>query len=226
MATDTKKHYIVPIGCSCITQFQLNFAYTEKQYVSQIFDWNLFTPDSLINILESNFESLANASENIQIHLPGIVKAGNLPGYYWWHANKIIGENKSFQSIEEFEEKIGSAFRSKLHYQIDKFMNISDSSNLVFIWSNAQPNLKKALTVHWESNDFNLTNNRYQKICSLIKGKYPNSTVKFAVREEITDKEILCQEDVYVINVPISDEYEGDKSLFTEAGILEATHRD
>ena len=84
MASVIGEKIIVPIGCSCITQFQLDFFYSYKKYNSQIFDWNLFTPDSLISILESSFESLVKASENIRFYRPGIVKPDNLNGYYWW----------------------------------------------------------------------------------------------------------------------------------------------
>ena len=49
------------------TSDTLNNYFRVSQYDnSQIFDWSLFTPDSLISILDSNFESLVNALENIR----------------------------------------------------------------------------------------------------------------------------------------------------------------
>ena len=222
MASVIGDKIIVPIGCSCITQFQLNFFYSHQKYNSQIFDWTLFTPDSLISILDSNFESLLKALENIRFFRPGIVKAGNLPGYYWWHVNEICKTSqRGFQSIEEFEDKIGTNFKNKIKYQIKKFKKINDANNLIFIWSNTQPNLKEVLKTHWENEDFNLTSFRYRKICTIIKNIYPQSTLRFAVRPEITDKEILGRKNVYVINTPISNEYMGNPFLFSQTGIFE-----
>jgi len=89
MATIVDKVIYLPIGCSCINQFQLNFRFGVAGYDSQLFDWSITTPDSTIDILREKklFINDLNEIEFLSINIP---YSERMPGYFIWHLDKIL----------------------------------------------------------------------------------------------------------------------------------------
>jgi len=211
----------IPLGCSCISQFQLNSHFGEHSYVSQLFDWNIVTPDALVQIFDSRFAELREAVNSLAMHGPSILKANSLPGFYWWHADKLLGKQEllMFNTINEFENAAGQVFRDKLEYQIQKFLNIQDDGRVIFVWSNAQPNLKLALPQSWDC--FYLSAMRLDSIVTSVKSIFPNCQMRFAVRPEISDSAILSQRNVFEVSAPLGDDHKGAADLFSATNIFE-----
>ena len=50
---------LIPVGCSCINQFQLNFLVEnnpDAYGIRGLFDWNIVSPQSTIEVLQSIVE--------------------------------------------------------------------------------------------------------------------------------------------------------------------------
>lgn len=212
MSTKTEKNYFVPIGCSCINQFQLDFRFGKVGYDSQLFDWNIVTPDSTIQIINSIGSPFVNSIDDLSLHSNKILKSNTLPGFYWWHMEHFINKDFSFLSIKDFEPYFAD-FKQKHDYQISKFDSIKNHS-IIFLWSNVQPNLKYACGNFLEQ--FILTKSRYQGIKEVVNNSFASAKVIFLVRPELVEDCVLGHKDVFKIDVPYSNDYKGETSLYSE----------
>jgi hypothetical protein len=211
MANKNEKAYFVPIGCSCINQFQLDFRFGKLNYESQLFDWSIVTPDSTIKIIDSKNKPFINSITDLSLHSSKILRSESLPGFYWWHMKRFIKGDLNFSSIQDFEPYF-TEFKAKHNYQISKFFNISHDS-IVFLWSNLQPNLKFACGSMLD--EFILTNSRYRNLKEVVNSAFTNAKIIFLVRPELVESTLVGQKDVIKIDIPYSSDSKGETSLYS-----------
>ncbi len=211
MASLTQSHYIVPIGCSCINQFQLNFKFGQSSYDSQLFDWNIITPHSTIEIFKSKGLTFVNSLNDLSLHSECILKSERLPGFYWWHMNQFVQGNIHYSSIKDFEPYFDS-FKNKHQHQVEKFFRMNPN-NITFLWSNLQPNLKSACQSFFDQ--FTLTSSRYHMMKDAIAESFKGAKTIFLVRPELVETDILVNDDVMKFDLPYSEEFKGDENLFS-----------
>lgn len=214
MATNVDKFIYLPIGCSCINQFQLNFRFGTSGYTSQLFDWAIATPDSTAKILREKGPFI-DTLDNLEFLSPNIPYSTRMPGYFFWHLEKTLPRDalpiRDRAAMAPFFED----FASRHKHQSCKMFNI-DAAEVRCIWSNIQPNLKIATESRGlDFAQFHLTNARYQKIKSAVKEtRWENTSTWFVVRPSDVDDVLLDMPDVIVINTNRSSNYKGEIDLF------------
>jgi len=214
MATLTQSSYIIPIGCSCINQLQLNFKYGTSGYDSHLFDFNIVTPDSTIEIFKSKGQPFLNSINDLSLHSSQILSSKKLPGFYWWHMEQFIGKEFYASSVKDFESHI-QKFTDKHKYQVKKFFEI-EHSNIIFLWSNIQPNLKVACETFFDQ--FILTSSRYWGMKDAVNKSFKGSRIIFLVRPELVESELFEKNDVLRFDVPFDSRGEsaaGDANLYS-----------
>jgi hypothetical protein len=198
MATIVNDVIYLPIGCSCINQFQLDFRFGRARSDSQIFDWSITTPDATIAILREK-NAFITEFDDIKFVSPNILFSRAMPGYFIWHLNKILPREYLPISNKADLEPAFHVLVDKNKYQVDKFFK-SNSVEVRCIWSNVQPNLKRS-TKGMNFADFFLTKSRYDQIKSMVNETWANSSTWFVVRAADVDEVLIDQPDVVVLNL-------------------------
>lgn len=224
----------IPIGCSCINQFQLDFYFGIKkptfsrklaklfskiaifprsksaQKKAGLFDWIVASPSSTIQILEAivsnDVYSLFMDKKNYSIEY-GYLKNNAFECLYFWHEDgKELLENDS-----QF-----SKFQSKVAHLIDNMLNATKVEHCFLLWSNIQPNLKYSLLFRpdsWES--FILNEAHYDKITALTKVVFgEDSKCIFIFRAEDANLPSLEPDDIFTIELERSRDFRGEVDLY------------
>lgn len=211
MATVVDNVVYLPIGCSCINQFQLNFCFENKHYDSQLFDWSITTPDATIAILRDK-KTFINGLDDIEFLSANIPFSRLMPGYFIWHLEKMLPkEQLPIASRADLSPFINNLIE-KHKYQINKMFGMGPFE-VRCIWSNIQPNLKRSTEPRGVNfSDFFLSVSRYKQIKALVKERWVNSSAWFVVRAADVDEVLIGQPDVVVLNLERSSAYNGVKN--------------
>jgi hypothetical protein len=211
---------MIPIGCSCINQFQAA-AYADRylsdaEAKSGVLDWNIVTPDSTVELLthcaSGEVKTILRDRRNyVAEDVAGSVKLRNaaFSCMYFWHedATRVLHGPES--SFEEFANKVSR--------QIDNFLLPGRMSRVVLLWSNIQPNLQLAtssLAVKWEA--FRLTMRNYECICEAAYACFgQRAEVVAAGRMSDVDEVLWKQPNVFVMELDRSSNFRGPAEFYT-----------
>jgi len=163
-----------------------------------LFDTGGASPDSLIEILNLIKEDKAiDLLSDIDNYYAELRPEGNI-----FYGHKFI---HGFTLTHEDEDLTN--FKKEMKNRINNFNNLPKETT--FIWCNAQANFTPDFKCTGTFiDDYYLTVDRYEKIMHLVKHLY-GFKVKFAVREEYTEKSLLNFNNV----IPIDIEF-GNFNLF------------
>lgn len=199
----------VPIGCSCINQFQLQYAFASATMKTGLFDWTICAPSTTLAILDLEAAGdlralLSNADAYGLDRGIGHVVHRDLPGLYFWHEDRTaVGSEDGRRRLAE----------KVVHLTDNIFASTAPTH---FVWSNLQPNLKAAVeggtTLPWHA--FTLTEEVRGALRQRLDRRFPHATVSFVTRAEDCAETLPQHGDVHVFDVPRSPDYEGAPGLY------------
>ncbi len=221
MAYRDPDRMILPIGCSCIVQFQLQQSRLIEFALSTVsgaelfagpFDWLISTPDASAAVLEAREIPLRGLDE-LELR-NGLAQARRQDGLYFWHINKEIGKPAlQLDSLDELapaEAAIVGKYRA-----LSERFGAGDWA-LCCLWSNIQPNLQIAAgMVDRPWSDFHLTEARYaalRQACARLPAA--SVTMRFVCRPEDVSPDLHHRPDVHLLPLARSDAYKGEPDLF------------
>ena len=212
---------IIPIGCSCINQFQIQYYFAdldpEKKLPVSIFDWNIVTPDSTIKFLkmlrDKEIKSVMCDINNYQVTKAGLLRNTVFEAFYFWH--------EKTEGLLSNDDNKFDIFQSKVCHLIDNFYHTHQRSFVDLLWTNIQSNLKQTanlINLPWER--FFLTKDRYSKMSSLGADLFGSKTrVTFVVRiEDLEEPGMAKLPNVHVLNSSRPVFREGDSEMSDYAG--------
>lgn len=214
MITFEQKH-IIPIGCSCINQHQIDFYFGRRESRppkrSSIFDWNVTTPESTIQFFEfvqtGNIRSIMSDRNNYTIE-KGRLKNTAFECFYFWHEN-------SADIMSENEEHFAS-FSQKVDHVIGNMLSPKEGEPVHLLWSNIQPNLKAMvgiLPLPWDA--FRLSNEKYQRIVSSAQHIFGDKVKCTCIaRLEDIDEALTDLSNVVVLDLERSGVFRNDPNLY------------
>ena len=182
-----EKYSVISLGASCIVETNIQECFKSKK--GWILDYCTSTIEATISIFEhyknnTLFDALCNIDDyEIVISDNGehIYKSNNITGFAVWHE----------QDVENMVQKI--------QHKIKNLSLLSDKK--FFVFSNLQANLKWTMQIVGNSlDDVFLNNERYEKLCNLVKDIFDGESV-FIVREELVNKDLLILDNVYTIEM-------------------------
>ena len=208
-------NYYIPIGCSCINQFEIRRALdgSQKQYSSKssFFDWVISTPDSTIQLLNLLFEGreMSILSNKNDYHIVnGKLAHKYFEGLIFYHedALKILSDSVVFDN-----------FLNKITHQLSTFLQeCIPGGKRIFLWSNCQPNLQHEMR-NFPSEireNFSLSHDRYLEILGCVDKIFGDSLCNFIVRPSDTDEILLEQYNVHPLEISATSNYDGLDNLF------------
>jgi hypothetical protein len=207
---------VLPIGCSCITQFQLEGStrLAASSLPGYVFDWAIATPDSTVAVLDRRTPFVEGESD---LELVGDrVRSKAIPGFYFWHIKHHLqlADSERISDLSRHPEGL-RRFLDQHRHVMRKFGGEVDDVHCV--WSNIQPNLAHALQEVGEPwSQFFLTPERYAAIkASCARLRAHKVAVWFVCRSEDLDGSLAGLEDVVVLDVPRSKtDFKGTPGLF------------
>lgn len=214
MAAIRENTLILPVGCSCINQFQIlqTSLLNDWQHTAHFFDWIIASPDDTIKLL-NDLKPFLSSIDDFEI-VNRKVRSKHYPGIYFWHMAEALGLNIAYiNSLEDIKKDIHFAIE-KYNYMLLKMSEIK--TDIHCLWTNIQPNLKHDLEwVGEDWNNFYLTQKRYYQIQEKCAKLSPNKVKTwFIVRPEDIDQSLLGKEDVILLNVPLSSDYKGAIGMY------------
>ena len=206
---------VLPIGCSCITQFQLlnSTRLLPARPVSGFFDWAGSGADSTVEILNRRKPFIRSVDDLEVLH--GRVRAKSLRVHFW-HINQFfeIPMSQKIDSLLDYPEGT-KKFVDHHRFLMGLFHQRVDE--LHCLWTNVQPNLRQScdeVRVPWS--DFRLTSARYAALkesCARLNAR--KISVWFICRRDHMDPELAAQRDVTVLDVVESQtDCRGETCLF------------
>lgn len=215
-----KDSYVIPIGCSCINQFQAK-AYADQfipaaEARGAIFDWNIMTPQSTIELLSlcssGDIKSVLCDRRNYvaeDVAEPMRLRNTAFDCLYFWHEDADSVLNGPPDNFE--------AFSSKVSRLIDNFLLPGTASPVALLWSNIQPNLQQStsrFSVTWDA--FRLTRKTHERMCAAVYGLFGSGAeVIFSGRQEDVDRALWERPDVFVMELRRSSNFRGPPGFFT-----------
>lgn len=208
---------VLPVGCSCIAQFQLQMAtrMPPGQASSQLLDWTIATPRATVHMLRRRAPVVAGADD---LFLLPTSRAGvkAVPGLYFWHIRRSLGlpENEPLRDLAGHGEAVARFVEQHAH-QVAKLGQ--HRRRVVCLWTNVQPNLRHAAEINalpWSR--FRLTPARYRGIRAACAG-LPADEVStwFVGRPEDVSPALHGREDVVLLDLPRSaTDFQGTPDLF------------
>ena len=214
MITFEQKH-IIPIGCSCINQHQIDFYFGRRDprppKHSSIFDWNVTTPESTIQFFEfvqaGSIRSIMSDRKNYTIE-KGRLKNTAFECFYFWHENgaEITSEN----------EEYFATFSKKVDHVLSNMLSPKEGEVVHLLWSNIQPNLKTMISIlplTWDA--FRLSNEKYQKIVSAAQRIFGDKVKCTCIaRLEDIDETLTDLSNVVVLDLERSGVFRNDPNLY------------
>ena len=216
MAALFGRRLVLPIGCSCITQFQLQGStrLAASQMPGYVFDWAIATADSTVAVLDRQTPFV---ERDIDLELVGDrVRSRVIPGFYFWHIKHYlqIADAARISDLSGHPEGL-RRFLDQHRHVMSKFGDAVEEVHCV--WSNIQPNLQYAVREVGEPwSQFVLTPERYAAIkASCARLRAQKVAVWFVCRGEDVDGSLAGLEDVVVLDEPRSNsEFKGTTGLF------------
>lgn len=215
---------LLPIGCSCIIQFQIEFfavsAPTDYQVSGSPFRWNITTPEATAHLLNAVCEnrnySLLDSPEDIVWDATWPC-SGKIPGLYFWHIAKEVGAANRMEARTLLQDAaVFARFKSKYDHLLAGLSELPRDT--VFVWSNIQPNLKAAIEmveqVAWD--DFILTDERMMDIKRALRALGFNDPACVWICRQEDCAISVPPPDVHLMPLERSDEYKGEVGLFDE----------
>ena len=210
---------VLPIGCSCITDVQLQLT-PGHRYVPYFFDWAGCTIDATIEILNRDGAPFIEHAGDLEL-VNGRVRAKNVPGVHLWHINSFLGlpDLQRISSLADYPAGV----EKFIHYHRVMMSRLgSDHDEIHCVWTNVQPNLIHHAEMAGEPRSaYFLTVERYAAIkesCKRLRAR--KIAVWFVCHKDDVDGSLAGKDDVTVMEVPRSrDEYQGAPGLF--APVLE-----
>lgn len=210
---------IVPIGCSCINRFQLEYFFGPERCRGSLFQWTIATPRATCQVLEhAAAGTLTTAfAEPRQFELDaGHLRHRGLDGLYFWHedgpAILDLADGSRF-----------AAFQAKLRHLLDNTFGAGKPAWL--LWSNVQPNLRRETRrTRLEWADFRLTRATRAALRAAAAPVFRDPRFVFVGRREDVDPDLWDAPDVVLLEVPRSDKFRGARNLYAQVfnRILEA----
>ena len=208
---------LLPVGCSCIAQFQLQMAtrMPPGQASSQLLDWTIATPRATVRLLRRRLPVVASADD---LFLLPTSRAGvkSVPGLYFWHIRRSLGlpETEPLRDLAHQGEAV-ARFVEQHRHQVAKLGQ--RRRRLVCLWSNVQPNLRHAAEINglpWSH--FRLTAARHRGIRAAC-ASLPADEVStwFVGRPEDVSPALHGRDDVLLLDLPRSaTDFQGTPDLF------------
>ena len=202
---------IIPIGCSCINQFQIDFFFGKERCIGSLFQWIIATPRTTVEVLESaragTLEGLL--ADRDQLEMDGAhMRNRNFHGLYLWHedAGAILG--REAEPYARFADKT-------LHLSQNMF---AAEGPVWLLWSNIQPNLRQEVEdntrLDWDA--FRLTRVLRDAIRAAARDMFDDPHFVFVARREDVDAELWDDGDVVLMELPRSDKFRGAKDLYAD----------
>lgn len=215
---------LLPIGCSCINQFQLEYFASsvpdEYRASGSPFRWNITTPEAtarlLMEVQNKRRFSLLETPDDI-VWDSGWPCSRKIKGLYFWHIAKDVGASNRHEARLLLEDcAVFERFKSKYDRLLDKLFELPRETT--FIWSNIQPNLKEAVEmlglVSWE--DFVLTSRHMTDIKRALHALgFEDARCVWICRHEDCAVDEPDSE-IHLMHLPRSDEFKGQSGLFDE----------
>jgi hypothetical protein len=228
MAAFFGEKLVLPIGCSCISDVQLQLT-PGHRYVPYFFDWAGCTIDATIEILNRSGVPFIEHEGDLEL-VNGRVRAKNIPGVHLWHINTFLGlpDMQRISSLADYPEGV----QKFIHYHRVMMSRLnSEHEEAHCVWSNVQPNLIHHAEMAGEPRSaYFLTAERYAALKESCKRlRAPKIAVWFVCHPEDVDRSLVGRNDVIVLDVPRSpSEYQGAPGLFDpileKMGISLAAH--
>ena len=206
---------LIPIGCSCINHYQLDFNFLGKPNAKRkggLFDWSIASPQSTLEIFQAIADGTAHrlftGRDNYELEQHKRLKNTAFESFYFWHEDgpKVLGAEAEFE-----------AFQSKVVHLIDNLLQAAQSESNVLLWSNIQPNLQSVVSpYHSGWNAYKLNSQQYENISTLatyLFGK--NSRCIFISREEDCEFPGLPPENVVIMQLERSENFRGAVDLYS-----------
>jgi hypothetical protein len=216
MAAFFGKKLVLPIGCSCIQQIQLQRSTRLLPLGRSVyfFDWAGVPPDDTVKILNQRRPIVEKDSDLELVH--GKVRARAMKGVYFWHIKPFLGVPDTKPIVDLTDHPQGVQRFLDHHRFIMKKLN-DEVGEIHCLWTNIQPNLQDDVRrVRGAWADFLLTVDRYASIkdaCSRLPAK--KITTWFVCRKEDMDASLTGKDDVIVMDVPRSPtDFRGEVGLF------------
>ncbi len=153
---------IIPIGCSCINQFQIEFYFGKERCSGLPFQWTIATPRTSVEILEAASRgALADLFfDRSDFEMDGDhMRNRHFEGFYHWHEDAAAVLDREAEDFERFTRKM--AYLGENMCAVD--------GPVWLLWSNLQPNLRQEIedNTRLDWSDFRLTQMRRDEFARL-----------------------------------------------------------
>jgi hypothetical protein len=216
MAAFFGERLVLPIGCSCVAQFQLQLSprLRSARLDAQLFDWAITTPDATASLLAQPGPVVEALDELELVH--GRVRARRQRGLYFWHIKKTLGlpEATPLTRLDAHRKGMQQFISQHRHLAAKLGAPVEE---LHCLWSNVQPNLRHAVEAVGEPwSAFELTAARYDAIRAAC-AQWPARRLHnwFVCRPEDVEPSLHAAPGVVLLDLPRDPlEYQGAPGLF------------
>lgn len=211
---------VLPIGCTCISELQLQMMPGGRQ-APYFFDWAGTTIAATIEILNRSGAPFVEQESDLEV-FNGRVRAKNIRGVHFWHINWFLGipDMQRISSLADHATRLQKFIY--YHRVVMSRLNI-DHDEIHCLWNNIQPNLlHHAEEVGEPRSGYFLTAERYAAIKETCKQRLRarKIAVWFVCHRDELDESLVGNDDVTVLDVPRSPtEFRGAPGLY--APVLE-----
>jgi len=208
---------VIPLGCSCMGQFQLNRfiarSGTTGRSSGSLFDWTIATPDATVAVLEAIADGsalrLLTDRKNYAAERGHLINR-EFEGLYFWHerAGQILGNDPSF-----FAD-----FAAKLKHQLDNLQQDPAGKRRHLLWTNLQPNLQMA-TAHLDADwsRFVLSPERLAGLrAAVVRVFGPESNLLICLRAEDASPDLRHSPEIRFLELDRSADFHGPDGLFDD----------
>lgn len=202
---------IIPIGCSCISQFQIKKHFAPAPTQAGFFDWNIATPAASADVMEAHLDGslmaqLSDRAAYATLSPRKYLVNSHFPGLYFWH-------EPSAEILDPDSDAGFQRFCDKLNHLVAQTFQRRAKPHL--IWSNIQPNLKivtARVTDDWAG--FCLSTPAYDRLRAVAAQVYDAPNLHFAVNEDDCAPALLGLSNVYALGLPRCGKYVGPKGHY------------
>ncbi|MGR3722531.1 hypothetical protein [Abyssibius alkaniclasticus] len=204
--------HIIPIGCSCISQFQIQKRFADHPPRGGFFDWNIATPAASARVMEAYADGslmplLADFSAYTTLTRQHYLINRHLPGLYFWHepARDILNA----ETPDAF-----AAFQSKLTHQLANTFK-PGAGAVHLLWSNIQPNLKivtARVTDDWGG--FGLTCQAIDRLEAAAARLFEAPKLWFVINRDNCETGLAARPNVFDLGLERSAKYIGPKGHY------------
>jgi hypothetical protein len=216
VAVDFGATRVLPIGCSCIGQFQLQQStrLLPHRVDAQLFDWAIASPEASAQVM-GRPEVFVEGAKDIEL-VHDRVRSRRVEGFWFWHIKKTFELPEAKPIVRLANHPIGlKNFFAQHRHLLDKLG--APVEDLHCLWTNIQPNLRHAVEAVGEPwSRFVLTPGRYEALlegCARLPARRMQAW--FIGRPEDVDSSLHGRPDVILLDLPRDPlEYKGAPGLF------------